>query len=67
MEPLRKEGLRGEHQLSVFATPIGQLMPLGPWLQYPYGFFASDKYCWRLRDMSEIVTPRFVVPRRDMR
>jgi hypothetical protein len=33
-------------QLSVFATPIGQLIPFGPWLPYPYGFFASDKYCW---------------------
>jgi len=26
--------------------PIGQLSPFGPWLQYPFGFFASERYCW---------------------
>jgi len=33
-------------QPSVRATPTGQVMPFGPWLQYPYGFFTSDRYCW---------------------
>ncbi len=27
-----------------FATPTGQVSPLGPWLQYPLGFLC--RYCW---------------------
>jgi hypothetical protein len=31
---------------AVRATPTGHVRPLGPWLQYPYRFFESERYCW---------------------
>ena len=30
----------------VRAMPTGHVIPLGPWVQYPFGFLASDRYCW---------------------
>ena len=28
--------------------PIGQVIPFGPWLQYPFGFLSLERYCWWL-------------------
>ncbi|GIM63533.1 hypothetical protein Aau02nite_04620 [Amorphoplanes auranticolor] len=33
-------------QASLLATPIGQVIPFGPWLQYPFGFLSLERYCW---------------------
>jgi hypothetical protein len=31
----------------MFIEAVGRLVvPFGLWLQYPYGFFASERYCW---------------------
>ena len=34
---------------SVFAIPMGQVMPLCRWLQYPLGSLSLERYCWWLR------------------
>ena len=31
---------------SAGATPIGQLTPVPPKPQYPFGFLLSERYCW---------------------
>jgi hypothetical protein len=40
--------------VDTFATPTGQVRPLGPWLPYPLGFFAFERYCWWLSSASAL-------------